>query len=91
MEPKEKAKELIETFLPKVYCFMGSGMLTNDYDFKVALSNAKACSENVVGNMFKELDEIYPNKDGKWGLRTDYWQEVSTEIYNYDIYEQNDN
>jgi len=83
-DPKEKAKELIESFLPDMYCFMGSGMLSNDYDYKVALNNAKACSERAVRNMHTELDEIYPNKDGKWRSRMDYWKEVSMEIFKYD-------
>ena len=41
MNPKEKAKELIGKFLPNVYCYLGSGMLTNEYSEEVALSNAK--------------------------------------------------
>lgn len=84
MNPKDKAKELIEAFLPNMYCFMGSGMLSNDYDFNVALNNAKACSERLIRNMYSELDEIYPNKDGKWGVRMDYWKEVSMEVFKYD-------
>ena len=28
MDPKEKARELIDKFLPNVYCYLGSGMLT---------------------------------------------------------------
>jgi len=34
---------LKEKFLPKMYCFMGSGMLTNTYDKDVAESNAEEC------------------------------------------------
>jgi hypothetical protein len=36
---------LIEKFLPRMYCFMGSGMLTNSYDQKVAEDNAKECEK----------------------------------------------
>ena len=36
---------LKEKFLPKMYCFFGSGMLTNSYDEKVAESNAKECEQ----------------------------------------------
>lgn len=36
---------LKEKFLPKMYCFFGSGMLTNSYDEKVAESNAKECEK----------------------------------------------
>ena len=32
MTPKEKCDELIEKFIPNMYCYMGSGMLSNDYD-----------------------------------------------------------
>lgn len=34
---------LIEKLLPKMYCYFGSGMLTNTYDENVALQNAKEC------------------------------------------------
>lgn len=36
---------LIEKFLPRMYCFMGSGMLSNTYDQKIAEDNAKECEE----------------------------------------------
>jgi len=36
---------LIEKFLPKMYCYMGSGMLTDSYDEKVAEDNAKECEQ----------------------------------------------
>ena len=36
---------LREKFLPKMYCFFGSGMLTNSYDQKVAEDNAKECEK----------------------------------------------
>ena len=36
---------LIEKFLPRMYCFFGSGMLTNSYDEKVAEDNAKECEK----------------------------------------------
>lgn len=86
MNSKDKAKELVESFLPNMYCFMGSGILKIHYDYAIALNNAKSCSERVVRNMFSELDEIYPNKDGKWGIRMDYWKEVSMEIFKYQDY-----
>ena len=37
--------KLKEKFLPKMYCFMGSGMLTNYYDEKVAKENADECEK----------------------------------------------
>ena len=36
---------LKEKFLPKMYCFMGSGMLSNSYDENVAQGNAKECEK----------------------------------------------
>lgn len=35
--------KLKEKFLPFVYCFLGSGMLTNTYDEGVAERNAELC------------------------------------------------
>ena len=36
---------LIEKLLPKMYCYFGSGMLTDTYDENVALQNAKKCEQ----------------------------------------------
>jgi hypothetical protein len=36
---------LKEKFLPKMYCFMGSGMLSNSYDENVAEGNATECEQ----------------------------------------------
>ena len=59
MNPKEKAKELIGKFLPNVYCYLGSGMLTNEYSEEVALSNAKKqaliCTEEII-NQWEYID-----------------------------------
>jgi hypothetical protein len=41
---------LREKFLPKMYCFFGSGMLTNSYDEKVAEYNAKQCEQILDEN-----------------------------------------
>ena len=62
--PKEYAEELIKFFLPKMYCYFGSGMLTNHYDEKVALGNAKECALHcidqirVFGNVLKLREEL---------------------------------
>lgn len=50
---KEKALELIEFFKPLVYCYMGSGMLSNNYDEKVVLENAKRCAIKCVEEIIK--------------------------------------
>jgi hypothetical protein len=36
---------LIEKFLPRMYCFMGSGILSNTYDESVAEGNATECEK----------------------------------------------
>ena len=62
MNPKEKAKELIGKFLPNVYCYLGSGMLTNEYSEEVALSNAKKqaliCVEEIICSLTKSAKEM---------------------------------
>ena len=40
-----KEEKLIEDLKPYMYCYMGSGMLSNDYDEKIVLENAKKCVE----------------------------------------------
>jgi hypothetical protein len=78
MTPKEKCDELIEKFIPNMYCYMGSGMLSNDYDEKVALNNAKQCALITVNELIKELlEEINPSVHG---FRHNYWKKVKQEI-----------
>ncbi len=36
---------LKEKFLPRMYCFMGSGMLSNTYDKDIAEDNASECEK----------------------------------------------
>lgn len=52
---------LKEKFLPKMYCYFGSGMLTNLYDEKVAESNAKEC-ENITDEFAIEFTEWLKDK-----------------------------
>ena len=56
--PKEYAEELIKFFLPKMYCYFGSGMLTNHYDEKVALYNAKQCALFHIQQMHRFGDSL---------------------------------
>ena len=85
MTPKEKAKELVDRYMRYVYCYMGSGMLTNDYDEIVALSNAKQCALICVDEILKS-NPIHVGDDfyfGVWEQRdkaNEYWQQVKTEI-----------
>jgi hypothetical protein len=54
--------KLKEKFLDHVYCFMGSGMLTNTYDEDIANWNAEKCefiAENFAINFAKWVDKFY--------------------------------
>ena len=73
-EAKQKAKELIEWFMPRMYCYMGSGMLSNTYDYKVALDNAKQCAIKVCDEVLDAIDY--------YGIR--FWGQVKKEIENYE-------
>lgn len=77
MNPKEKAKELIEKLLPNVYCYLGSGMLTNEYSEEVAL----ICVEEIIHNIQYDVNKH------EWALErrggsdfTSYWYQVKQEI-----------
>ena len=71
MTPREKARELVDKYKPYVYCFLGSGMLTNTINDEVENNNAKKCALIAV-------DEIMKIIDTNMGER--YWQQVRTEI-----------
>ena len=77
--PKEYAEELIKFFLPKMYCYFGSGMLTNHYDEKVALSNAKECALFHIRELYKFGDAF--------GIREPlmYCNAVEKEIKKYGV------
>jgi hypothetical protein len=60
---------LIEKFLPRMYCFMGSGMLSNTYDKDVAEDNAKYC-EQVTDDFAVEFGEwLLSRATGEEGLK----------------------
>jgi hypothetical protein len=69
---------LKEKFLPKMYCFMGSGMLSNSYDENVANSNADEC-EKIVDEFAIEF--------GRWIIQnqeienTSSWSEDTANFY----------
>ena len=71
--PKDKALELMLEFKPKVYCFMGSGMLSNDYDDEIAILHAKECANICVVEILKAVTTIADKK-------YDYWTDVKREI-----------
>lgn len=78
MSPKEKAKELVEKFIPNVYCYLGSGMLTNKYSEEVALINAKKQALICVNEIIRQN----PNLPNEYSCTKSYWQEVKQEIEN---------
>lgn len=89
MTPKEKAEELVNKYKPFVYCYLGSGMLSNWEDETVILSNAKQCALIAVDEMLKETNTVIPEEvytdNGLEVIivlnpRIKYWQEVKNEI-----------
>lgn len=83
MEPKEKAKELIVKFKPNVYCYQGSGMLTNTYDENVATTFAKDCARICVEEMIPlcaAIDGMNPFREDDEPTFIQYWQSVLTHL-----------
>jgi len=79
MTQKEKAIELVEKYKGYVYCYIGSGMLTNDYNDSVATMNAKQCAIIAVDEIIAVTHEDpYPRPKTK--MDKEYWQEVKEEI-----------
>lgn len=75
-----KANEILESFKPLVYCYMGSGMLSDDYDENVALSNAKQCALIHVDGIIETLNEFKASMFYKKEIEK--WQEVRNAITN---------
>jgi hypothetical protein len=76
MTPKEKAKELVNKYSPYVYCYMGSGMLSNSYDDTVIIMNAKQCALIAVYEMLNDCDPSSPFEIE----RINFWENVKNEI-----------
>lgn len=74
MTPQEKAQELIAKFKPYMYCYMGSGMLTNDYDEGTTIAFAKKCSLIMVDEIL-ERSKV-PRKDDYYNIENKFWQDV---------------
>lgn len=55
---------LKEKFLPKMYCFFGSGMLTNTYDENIAKQNAIEC-EKIADDYAIDFGEWIKNSSIK--------------------------
>ena len=76
MTPKEKANELIEKFKPNVYCYYGSGMLSNTYDDDTAVYYSKQCAIIAVDEILKAIPMYTGNLNQTWK----YYNEVKTEL-----------
>ena len=79
MTPKEKATEILEKFKPYMYCYMGSGMLSNSYDKNVELNNAKRCALFMV----EELIAVSSGYDSDYSSNCGYYQLVKQELLNF--------
>jgi len=86
--PELKAKELVDKFRPYMYCYMGSGMLSNDYDENVETDNAKYCALLCVDEIIKS-SPYNPNNKGIYehfevGINQaiEYWNKVREAIIN---------
>ena len=77
-----KAKELVDRYMRYVYCYMGSGMLTNDYDEIVALSNAKQCALICVDEILNVLIKtpLFNGLNNIGDVTYDFWQSVKQSI-----------
>jgi len=72
---KQKSIELVEKYKPYVYCYMGSGMLTNTEDESVILMNAKSCALMCVEEIIKDHNDVGTPDGNKR-----YWLNVKSEI-----------
>lgn len=86
MTPKEKAKELIEKFLPFAnHSSLDRDMLWNHTGMEIKILNSKRCAiilcEEIVLNA-KSVGNWIWSAEGKDELKTNaaYWQQVKTEI-----------
>ena len=77
-----QAKELIDKFIPNVYCYLGSGMLTNHYDDDVAVLNAKKQATICVEEIIKELRAVEFNHEVE-GIPFDYYEGLIQKIKEY--------
>ena len=82
MNTQDKASELVLKFTPYMYCYMGSGMLSNDYDKTIVLDFAKKCAIISVREILKALrvPPIENNGSELYDSQIDYWKEVEALI-----------
>jgi len=86
MEVTEKAQELVDKFNPFVYCYMGSGFMTNTYNARAALLMQKECAKISVDEIIKEYERLSSNKQTNvitvMEINYNYWNKVKIEIDN---------
>lgn len=83
LTPKEKAEELIEKYKPYMYCYMGSGMLSNTYDEEVVLDFAKKCTIIAVDEVIKQweyIDTYLADLGGELNPNLKYWYQVKEDL-----------
>jgi len=80
MTEQAKANELIWLFEPHVNPYLGSGMLTNDYDDIAILYQAKRCAKKHVEQLIKELSEYRLNNDVEDTASENYYYRVMVKI-----------
>lgn len=80
---QERAKELVEFFLPIVYPYSGSGMLTDTSDSGVMLSNAKKCALKVVEEILST--DCRDMSEGEFEEHINVHEKLKREVEAYEI------
>lgn len=86
MTPKEKAKELIESYKNYVNGYVGISMLINYQYPKEILDNARRCALITVQEIIKAnpIIPMYAMLESEAiDAAIEYWREVEKEIINY--------
>lgn len=55
MNTKEKTKYFLTRISPLMYCYSGSGMLSNNYDEAVVLNNSKECLKILITEILNDF------------------------------------
>jgi len=58
---KDQAIELVKKIIPYVYCYAGSGFMTDWYDHQVALMNAKNVCRAIGVPLMPEVEKLTVN------------------------------
>lgn len=89
MTATEKANELVQKFKPFVYCYRGSGMLTNWEDENVILEMSKKCALIVIDELMKKHCEQIRSDMWKFDKYVQYLEEVKNIVVNMKLEEKN--